>query len=105
MAVAAEALIAAGGGMVAVSGGQVRALLPLPVAGLVSDAPLSQVAAQFRAVKAAMDELVDWQPPYLTFKALVGATLACNAGPHQTDMGIADPMQGRLLTSPVLGPA
>lgn len=105
MAVAAQALIAAGGGMVAVSGGKVRALLALPVAGLVSDAPLADVAAQFRAVKAAMDQIVDWQPPYLTFKALVGATLACNAGPHQTDLGIADPMAGRLLSSPVLGPA
>lgn len=105
LAVAASALIDAGGGMVAVAGGQVRALLPLPVAGLVSEAPLPEVAAGFAAVVAAMDQIVDWAPPYLVFKALVGATLACNAGPHQTDLGIADPMAGRLLASPVLGPA
>ncbi|WP_116084575.1 adenine deaminase [Tropicimonas sp. IMCC34011] len=105
LAVAAEALIACGGGMVAVKDGRVSALLPLPVAGLVSDAPLAEIAAGFTALKAAMDEIVEWNPPYLVFKALVGATLACNAGPHQTDLGIADPLAGRLLPSPVLGPA
>lgn len=105
LAVAAGALIGCGGGMVVVRGREVRALLPLPVAGLVSEAPLEEVAERFRAVKAAMEEVVDWAPPYLVFKALVGATLACNAGPHQTDLGIADPMAGRLLESPVLGPA
>ena len=103
MAIAAQALIAAGGGMVAVQDGQVLALMPLPVAGLVSDAPLAKVAAEFAALKTAMARIVAWEPPYLTFKALVGATLACNAGPHQTDLGIADPMQGILMPSPVLG--
>ena len=29
-------------------------------------------------------------PPVLAFKAVVGASLACNPGPHVTDMGIAD---------------
>ena len=52
-----------------------------------------------------MAQIVAWEPPYLTFKALVGATLACNPGPHQTDLGIADPMKGVLLSDPVLGPA
>jgi adenine deaminase len=45
---------------------------------------------------------VEWQPPYLVFKACFGATLACNAGPHQTDRGIADVATGKLLESPVL---
>jgi adenine deaminase len=103
IAVAAEVLIAAGGGMVAVQERQVLALMPLPVAGLVSDAPLAKVAAEFAALKTAMARIVAWEPPYLTFKALVGATLACNAGPHQTDLGIADPMQGILMPSPALG--
>jgi adenine deaminase len=52
-----------------------------------------------------MDRIVDWQPPYLVFKACFGATLACNAGPHQTDRGIADVGTGRLLESPVLSDA
>lgn len=102
MAAAANAVATAGGGMAVVQGGKVRALLALPVAGLVSEAPLDRVARDFAALTRAMEAVVDWQPPYLTFKALVGATLACNAGPHQTDLGIADPLAGRLLTSPVL---
>ena len=102
MAIAANALIAAGGGMAVVHQCRVIAILPLPVAGLVSTAPLPEVAANFAAVRRAMDQVVTWQPPYLTFKALVGATLACNIGPHQTDLGIADPHSGKLLRSPVL---
>ncbi len=103
MAAAANALIAGGGGMAVAQGGAVTALLPLPVAGLVSAAPLADVAAGFEAVRRAMDAVATWEPPYLTFKALVGATLACNAGPHQTDRGVADPHGGRLLASPILG--
>lgn len=102
MAIAANALIEAGGGMVVVSQGAIDALLPLPLAGLVSDAPLSDVAHEFQAVRAAMDRIVTWQPPYLVFKACFGATLACNVGPHQTDRGIADVLTGRLLESPVV---
>ncbi len=56
----------------------------------------------FRAVRAAVDRIADWQPPLRTFKACFGATLACNAGPHQTDRGIADVTTGRLLDNPVL---
>ncbi|MEC9431770.1 MAG: adenine deaminase C-terminal domain-containing protein [Pseudomonadota bacterium] len=102
LAAAANAVAEAGGGMAVAQGGRVTALLPLPVAGLVSDAPLAEVAAAFVAVREAMGAVVDWEPPLLTFKALVGATLACNAGPHQTDLGIADALAGRLLASPVL---
>ncbi|QEL26605.1 adenine deaminase [Bosea sp. F3-2] len=102
MALAANAVIAAGGGMAVVADGRVTALLPLPVSGLVSDAPLAAVAAGFAALRQAMDAIVDWQPPYLVFKACFGATLACNAGPHQTDRGIADVASGRVLATPVL---
>jgi adenine deaminase len=49
-----------------------------------------------------MDRIVAWQPPYLVFKACFGATLACNAGPHQTDLGLADVGRGAPLESPVL---
>jgi adenine deaminase len=102
MAAAANAVIAAGGGMAVAQGGEVVSLLPLPLAGLVSEAPLADVADGFRAIRAAMDEMVDWEPPYLVFKACFGATLACNAGPHQTDRGIADVTTGTLMESPVL---
>ena len=102
MALAANAVVQAGGGMAVAQGGVITALLPLPVAGLVSAKPLAEVASEFAQVRDAMGEVVAWNPPYLTFKALVGATLACNAGPHQTDLGIADSHAGILLASPVL---
>lgn len=102
MALAANAVITAGGGMAVASGGHVTALLPLPLSGLVSDAPLSEVAAGFEAVRQAVGDVVKWQPPYLVFKACFGATLACNVGPHQTDMGIADVLTGKVLATPVL---
>jgi len=102
MTLAANAVIKAGGGMAAASGGKVTALLPLPLSGLVSDAPLAEVSAGFQAVREAVGKVVEWQPPYLVFKACFGATLACNIGPHQTDMGIADVLTGKLLETPVL---
>jgi adenine deaminase len=102
MAAAANAVIAAGGGLAVAMDGVVQAVLPLPVGGLVTDAGIAEVSAGFAAVRSAMDTVVDWQPPYLVFKACFGATLACNVGPHQTDMGIADVLTGRVLESPVL---
>ena len=102
MAAAANAVISAGGGMAVAINGKVEVLLPLPLSGLVSEAPMEEVANGFRAIRAAMDGIVDWTPPYLVFKACFGATLACNPGPHQTDRGIADVATGKVLESPVL---
>ncbi|NTD89046.1 adenine deaminase [Agrobacterium tumefaciens] len=102
MALAANAVIATGGGMAVASEGNVTALLPLALSGLVSDAPLEDVAQAFEELRAAVGKVVEWQPPYLVFKACFGATLACNIGPHQTDMGIADVLTGRVMESPVL---
>jgi len=103
MTIAANAVIAAGGGLAIARDGKVVALLPLPLSGLVSDAPLEETANAFRAIREAIDGIVDWSPPYLVFKACFGATLACNAGPHQTDRGIADVATRRVLETPVLG--
>jgi adenine deaminase len=57
MALAVQRLEALGGGMVVVSGRGVRAELPLPVAGLLSDAPIEQVLEQSAALAAAAREL------------------------------------------------
>jgi adenine deaminase len=103
MTIAANAVIAAGGGMAVASNGQVDMLLPLPISGLVATAPLEETALAFRAIRKAMEKIADWRPPYLVFKACFGATLACNSGPHQTDRGIADVATGRVLETPVLG--
>jgi len=102
MAAAANAVIAAGGGMAVAIGGKALELLPLPLSGLVSEAPMEDVAEGFRRIRATMDKVADWQPPYLIFKACFGATLACNPGPHQTDRGIADVAKGTVLESPIL---
>jgi adenine deaminase len=102
MTIAANAVISSGGGMAVVQDGEIKVLLPLPLSGLVTDAPLEQTAASFRAIRIAMEDVVDWKPPYLVFKACFGATLACNIGPHQTDRGIADVLTGRVMDSPVL---
>ncbi|MGQ2951581.1 MAG: adenine deaminase [Agrobacterium sp.] len=102
MALAANAVIKAGGGMAVASEGKVTALLSLPLSGLVSDAPLEYVAMAFEELREAVGRVVEWQPPYLVFKACFGATLACNIGPHQTDMGIADVLTGKVMESPVI---
>jgi adenine deaminase len=96
MAAAANAVIAAGGGMAVAEGGAVTALVALPVCGLLSDAPATEVAADFAALKAAADRIADWQPPYRTFKAVTGASLACNPGPHVTDLGLTDGTTGEI---------
>ena len=90
MAAAANAVIEAGGGMATAAGGRVTAVLPLPVCGLLSDAPAKDVADDFAKLRAAADAIADWMPPIRTFKAVVGASLACNPGPHVTDLGLTD---------------
>lgn len=102
MAVAANAVRASGGGLAVVAEGAVIAQLPLPLAGLVSDAPLAQVAAGFADIRAALDDLVDWEPPYLVPKALFGASLVCNAGPRLSDVGIVDVFAGKRMETPFL---
>jgi adenine deaminase len=54
MALAANAVIAAGGGIAVVHGERVAAFLPLPVGGLMSDRPVAEVVAGAKAVRAAL---------------------------------------------------
>lgn len=53
MAVAVNHLETTGGGFVVVRDGRVLADLPLPIAGLMSDAPFEQVAARLEVLRAA----------------------------------------------------
>jgi adenine deaminase len=53
MRAAAQAVAAMGGGLAAASDGEIRARLPLPVGGLMSDAPLATVRAQLDGLSAA----------------------------------------------------
>lgn len=102
MAAAANAVREMQGGLAVVDGGKVIARLPLPTAGLISDAPLAEVAEAFATLRDQLGQLVDWQPPYLVFKALFGASLVCNAGPRLSDIGLVDPFAGKLLESCVI---
>ena len=105
LAAAANAVVQAGGGMAVAAHGVVKALLPLPICGLLSDAPAHQVADGLRDLRAAADAIVDWQPPLLTFKSVVGASLACNPGPHVTDLGITDGTTGEVFETAIAGMA
>ncbi|MDA4847558.1 adenine deaminase [Hoeflea poritis] len=102
MALAANAVRAAGGGLAVASEGRVMAQLELPIAGLVSDRPLEEVADIFSELRQALDALIDWEPPYLVFKALFGASLVCNAGPRLSDVGLVDVFEGRILESCII---
>ncbi|MGB9793042.1 MAG: adenine deaminase [Thermacetogeniaceae bacterium] len=57
MALAGNALAECGGGMVAVRDGKVLALLPLPIAGLMSDRPVEEVAGQVEKLRRAWEAL------------------------------------------------
>jgi adenine deaminase len=57
MAYAVRRLANIGGGIVVVDGAEVLAELPLPVAGILSDAPLAEVVERSEAVVAAAAEL------------------------------------------------
>lgn len=100
MAVAANRVTDLGGGLAVVSNGSVLAELALPVAGLISEEPVQHIAEGFRQIRAAMDSVVKWEPPYLVFKACFGASLVCNAGPHLSDVGIVDTERNIVLDNP-----
>jgi adenine deaminase len=73
MAAAVRRLANRGGGIVVVDGAEVLAELPLPVAGLLSDAPLDEVVAASRAVIEAARSLgceLDAPFQHLAFLAL-----------------------------------
>jgi adenine deaminase len=88
MAFAVEHLADLGGGIVAVAHGQIVAQCPLPIAGLLSDAPLDDVIAQSRACNDAAREL-GWSgaTPFLTM-----SFLGLSVIPHLkiTDRGLVD---------------
>src|SRR5437868_2190091 len=88
MAVAVRRLANIGGGIVAVDGAQVLAELPLPVAGLLSDASLEEVVTRSRAVVAAARELgCTLEAP---FQLLSFLALSVIPSLKLTDQGLVD---------------
>lgn len=90
MALAARTLIQSGGGMALAQHGQVIAHVAMPIAGMLSELPADELARQFKALRDRSSLIADWEPPYRVFKAIEGTCLACNAGPHLTDLGLTD---------------
>lgn len=90
MALAANMLIQSGGGMALVQNGDVMAHVAMPIAGMLSELPPDELARQFRELRERSNLIADWEPPYRVFKAIEGTCLACNAGPHLTDLGLTD---------------
>ncbi|MFK3912235.1 adenine deaminase [Enterobacter cancerogenus] len=90
MALAARALIQSGGGMALAQHGQVIAHVAMPIAGMLSELPADELARQFKVLRDRSSLIADWEPPYRVFKAIEGTCLACNAGPHLTDLGLTD---------------
>lgn len=90
MALAANTLIESGGGMALVQNGSVIAHVAMPIAGMLSELPPAELARQFSELRDRSSQIADWEPPYRVFKAIEGTCLACNAGPHLTDLGLTD---------------
>jgi adenine deaminase len=88
MAAAAQRLAALGGGTCVVDGGEVKAELALPVAGLLSDAPLDEVVAATRACNAAAAAL--GCPLEAPFQSLAFLALSVIPKLKITDRGLVD---------------
>jgi adenine deaminase len=88
MAFAVRLLANLGGGIVAVDGSEIVAELPLPVAGLLSDAPLEDVVAQSHALIAAARQLgCTIESP---FQLLAFLALSVIPSLKLTDRGLVD---------------
>jgi adenine deaminase len=88
MARAVNRLIELQGGCVAVAGGEVRAELPLPIAGLMSDRPFEEVAARLRELRRVARAMgCAMAEPFLQL-----AFLPLPVIPHLklTDLGLVD---------------
>lgn len=69
MALAANALIHSGGGMALAQRGKIVSHVAMPIAGMLSELPPSELAQQFRTLRERSSEIADWEPPYRVFKA------------------------------------
>ncbi|EPY2305926.1 adenine deaminase [Clostridium sporogenes] len=88
MALAANTLIECGGGMVAVQDGKVLGLVSLPIAGLMSNKPLEEMAEMVEKLDSAWKEIgCDIVSPFMTM-ALI--PLACLPELRLTNRGLVD---------------
>lgn len=85
MVAAANAVIETGGGIALALSDELRAFVPLPIAGIISDQPLSTVAEQMRHFTKAIADL-GVRHPHLLMR-LTTFTLPVSSGLRITDMG------------------
>jgi adenine deaminase len=97
MMAAGNALIRCGGGMAVAERGRITAIVEMPIGGLLSNEPPGPLAQSYAEARAAAGRVIEWKPPYLVFKALEGTCLACNPGPHLTDLGLTDGTTGQIV--------
>jgi adenine deaminase len=105
MALAANTVIASGGGVAVVRDGEIVAAVELPIAGILSPRPAREVADLQRAVQDAAvgvglrsDTMVVTQP---LFQVML-SSLACLPGPHVTDVGLIDGTTGELVATALI---
>ena len=88
MAIAVNALIECGGGLVAVQNGKILGKVPLPIAGLMSDKPLEEMSEEIEKVEQAWVDMGCAIPsPFMTM-ALI--PLACLPELRITNRGLVD---------------
>lgn len=88
MAIVANALVECGGGMAVAQGGKLIGVLPLPIAGLMNDRPVDEMAKMVAEVTKAWEVIgCDIVSPYMTM-ALI--PLACLPELRLTNRGLVD---------------
>jgi adenine deaminase len=96
MVFALERLVEAGGGMVAVADGEVLGLVELPIAGLMSDRPVPEVAEQVLALERGYAELGSpIESPAMIFSFL---SLGVIPALRLTNRGLVDGVTFELLS-------
>ena len=95
MAVAANALIECGGGLVVVQNGKVKAIAELPVAGLMSEENAGVMSSKIARIEEAWKEVGCKLPsPFMTMGI---ASLACIPNLRLTNRGIVDCVNFKFL--------
>lgn len=95
MAAAARRVVETGGGMAAVQGAEVLATVRLPVAGIVSDRSIPEIAAELSAFRHALHTLgFKHRSPIMTLGVL---TLAVSPALKLTDRGLVDVNAGAIV--------
>ena len=96
MALAVEELKRSGGGFAVASDGEVRALVSLPIAGLVSDRPLMEVCESLeQAIREAWRLGVRFERPFMVMSFL---PLTAIPELRITDMGLVDTVEKRFVS-------